>query len=508
MRNARTTLLPPDNRFGLTLAAADSTPRWGLTILWSRIEGHRLGETALLEPEPGAAPTAESTFFLGRALGHAGALPLWFGQHRPGSVQLPGALQSPGISRVQWLVRATEHGLAIENVGQRALIVRGLPVKHAHADAGDLVEIDGELLMMVVRRTPAPVGAWPVNPPSFGFGEPDAFGIVGESPAAWELRRQLGFAAARADHVLLTGPSGSGKELAARAIHALSSRARRPMLARNAATLPESLIDAELFGNVRDYPNVGTPERPGLIGAADDSTLFLDEIGELSHALQAHLLRVLDAGEYQRLGEPRSRSVDVRVIAATNRPSAELKHDLLPRLRLRIAVPGLSERREDVPLIALALLRAIARTDPPLARVFFVDGDAGGEPRWTSRFVAALVTSRYTGHVRELQAALWAAMAHAQDDRLDVPALARGTGTMPVLTPEEVAGGVPGSVDPRDVDAARLREVLAACGGSRERAWRALGLRNRHQLMRLLRKFGAELADDLTAEEALDAQGA
>jgi two-component system nitrogen regulation response regulator GlnG/two-component system response regulator HydG len=498
MRTSRTTLVP-DHRADAVPAPAAATPRFGFVILWSRTESHRLGETALLEPDPDADPRTEPTFFLGRALGHAGATPLWFGQHRPGSVRLPGALMSPGISRVHWMVRATERGVAIDNIGQRALLIRNQMMLRGHAEPGDLVEIAGELLLLVVRRTALPAAA---GMTAFTFGGPDAFGIVGESPAAWELRRQLAFAAARADHVLLTGPSGSGKELAARAIHSLSSRGRRPMLARNAATLPESLIDAELFGNVRDYPNVGTPERSGLIGASDDSTLFLDEIGELSHTLQAHLLRVLDGGEYQRLGEPRSRSVDVRFIAATNRSPAELKHDLLPRLRLRIAVPGLSERREDVPLIALALLRSIARGDSALARAFFVDGEAAGEPRWTSRFVAALVTSSYTGHVRELQAHLWNAMANAHDDRLDTPALARGTGVVEVVAPPDEAPAT--YADPRDVDVGRLREALAAAGGSRERAWRALGLRNRHQLMRLLRKYGDELAEDITEDDALD----
>ncbi len=118
----------------------------------------------------------------------------------------------------------------------------------------------------------------------------------------------LAFAAQSSHHVLVQGDSGSGKELAARAIHALSSRQRGPFVTRNAATLPEGLVDAELFGTVRGYPHAGSPERRGVIGEADGGTLFLDEIGELRHDLQAHLLRVLDhGGEYQRLGDARTR---------------------------------------------------------------------------------------------------------------------------------------------------------------------------------------------------------
>src|SRR5690606_5383103 len=105
------------------------------------------------------------------------------------------------------------------------------------------------------------------------------FGIVGESPAAWALRDELAFVAARDLHVLLHGATGTGKELAARAIHGLGRSAGREMIARNAATLPAGIADAELFGNAKDYPNPGMRERPGLVGAADGSTLFLDELG-------------------------------------------------------------------------------------------------------------------------------------------------------------------------------------------------------------------------------------
>ena len=117
---------------------------------------------------------------------------------------------------------------------------------------------------------------------------------------------------------MLLGETGTGKELAARAVHRFSTRADRPLVARNAATMPAGLIDAELFGNARNYPNPGMAERPGLVGQADGGFLFLDEIGELPSELQAHLLRVLDAGgEYQRLGESRVRRSDFRLLAAT-----------------------------------------------------------------------------------------------------------------------------------------------------------------------------------------------
>jgi len=322
--------------------------------------------------------------------------------------------------------------------------------------------------------------------PSFGVA--DAFGIVGESVAAWELRRQLALVAGRADHVLIAGPSGTGKELGARAIHALSQRSRERMIARNAATFPEGLVDAELFGNMRDYPNPGMPERPGLIGAADGSTLFLDEIGELPHALQAHLLRVLEGGEYQRLGETRSRCVDVRVIAATNREPDELKHDVLARLRLRITLPGLAERREDTPLLARHLLRAMAAKDPFVAERCFEHGDPAGEPRWTARFVASLMQAHYHTHVRELETWLWQAILDSRDGLLDEPPTLCASSNKDAARADD--DSEVGDVDPRTLDAAAVQRALDAHQGSRELAWRALGLRSRHQLLRLMRRFG------------------
>jgi two-component system nitrogen regulation response regulator GlnG/two-component system response regulator HydG len=463
----------------------------GLAVLWSAVEPERVGEVALV--------FGGEQYSFGRAPDAFHPHPLVPEQPRPGDAALR-ALCSPGISRVQWLVRRAGQGLEIENVGRAALIHNGRTATRVTAAIGDVVEITGELALLVVAR-PAwlPSIALPaaLTP---RFGAPDALGIVGESFAAWELRRQLAFAARRDDHVLLVGPSGSGKELAAGALHQLSRRAVRPMVARSAATFPDSLIDAELFGNARDYPNPGMAERPGLLGAADGSTLFLDEIGELPHALQAHLLRVLDAGEYQRLGEARSRRSSARLIAATNRAPHELKHDLLARLRLRIVLPGLDQRREDIPLIARHLLRTMAAGDPELAR-FFHNGDPSGEPRWTARFVTALVTARLTGNVRELTVMLCRAMMDAGDTVLDV---------IPDPVPDAALDGVAAAtpalrpVEPRTLDANHVRAALHACDGVQERAWRALGLRSRYQLIRLMRKLGITARPTPNAVDADD----
>src|SRR6185295_7811651 len=124
-------------------------------------------------------------------------------------------------------------------------------------------------------------------------------------------------------------------------------------------------------GNVKNYPNPGMQERPGLIGQAHGGTLFLDEVGELLPELSAHLLRVLDeGGEYQRLGEATPRRADVRLVGATNRETALLKHDFLARLAVRIDLPPFEARREDIPLLARHLLERAADKSPEIAARF------------------------------------------------------------------------------------------------------------------------------------------
>jgi two-component system nitrogen regulation response regulator GlnG/two-component system response regulator HydG len=151
------------------------------------------------------------------------------------------------------------------------------------------------------------------------FGGADADGFVGESPALWRLRDRIAFAARLSQHDLLHGPSGSGKELVARAVHRMSPRGRRRLVSHSAADIPATLIETELFGVRQDYPNPGTPARDGLVGQADRTTLFLDEMGLLPMELQGKLLRVLDDGEYRRLGTDEALHSDLRFIALQQR---------------------------------------------------------------------------------------------------------------------------------------------------------------------------------------------
>ena len=398
------------------------TPASGLVLLWSRDEPERVGEILFLPPgQPGP-------WIFGRGAAGGGAQTLSLVRDRPGARTAGAPLACPRISRRQLRLSALSGGgVLVENIGRCSLWHLGREVERAELNEGETFSLHNELLFLCVRRPPM-AGA-PDEESGFAhhpFGEPDTLGLVGESPLLWNMRRQIATVARQPYHVLVLGPSGSGKELIAQAIHACSPRSRRAMVARNAATIPEGLADAELFGNIRNYPNPGMPDRPGIVGQAHGSTLFLDEFAELPHTLQAHLLRLMDHGEYQRLGEATPRTADLRIVAATNRSASHLKHDVLARLKLTIVALGLDERKEDIPLLLVHLLRKHAAADPVIRARFFPDGDTRAHPRISPLLVEALVHHRYTGHVRELDAMLVRATLEARGKYVDVtPDLAR-----------------------------------------------------------------------------------
>lgn len=436
-----------------------------LVIGWSLDAPGRVGESALVG--------SDSVF--GREVDGEGRV--LFRRWRPGQIGVATPLQSPRISRDQLRLRAQgERALSVENIGRCKLRINGEERTEGEVRPGDTLTLRNTLILVVVWREPLSGLAGLLPPVNFPFGGPDAYGMIGESAPAWSLRAELAFASANPHHVLLTGPSGVGKELAAQTLHGMSTRGRRPLVARNAATLPESLVDAELFGCARNYPNVGSPERPGLVGEADGSSLFLDEIGELPSALQAHLLRILDSGgEYQRLGESRSRRSNLRLIAATNRAPESLKHDFLARLTTRITLPGLDARPDDVPLLLAAALRRAATETPAIYQRFF-GGD--GLPRVHPDLVEALIRHRYTLHIRELHRLLWRSITSSPSDHLALT---------PEVRSELSLGAVAVSTPP---DRAAIEAALAAAGGRAALAAEAMGLRNRYVLYRLMKKYG------------------
>ncbi len=431
---------------------------------------------------------------------------------RPSGPSWVPPLAGGTLSRRQLLLVPSPGGtVAVTSTGRCPMLLHGKVVESGVLSPGDTLVLQDVLVLLVVSRPrywlPAPVHA----AHGFPFGAADPSGIVGESPAIWELRDALAFAAQSGQHVLVHGESGTGKELAARAIHALSSRHRGPFVARNAATLPEGLVDAELFGNVRGYPHPSSPERPGLIGEADGGTLFLDEIGELRHDLQAHLLRVLDrGGEYQRLGDARARRSDLRLVAATNRPVASLKHDLAARFAIRVRVPGLDERREDIPLLLRHLLAAAAREHPGVAaRYFEKDGRRLDTAPVEPGLVEALLRHEYTHHLRELNRLAWVALTSSRGFVVGLtPPLRAELGHGPGPGPEReppvregaAGGGEPGAAPREPSEREKLEAALAATGGKVAPAARLLGLKNRYALYRLMDRHGIRAAADEDTE--------
>jgi len=457
---------------------------FALVLAWGRAASNRIGESLLVRTDA----EANRVFVFGRGISDEGnGERLHLVRQRPGQFQRTGPIANPWISRRQLLVNVEPgEGLRVENVGRCEMRVRGTAGKNSLVRPGDTLSLHNQLLFYCAEwPMPSRAGAAYPSDRLPTFGDPDPDGIVGESPSVWWLRDQIAFAATRSGHVLLLGGSGTGKELVASAIHNMSPRRGEQLIARNAATFPEGLIDAELFGNLKDYPNPGTPARSGLIGAADGSTLFLDEIGELPVELQAHLLRVLDAkGQYHRLGEVVSRNSDLRLIAATNRPLDQLKLDLVARFKLQIKLPDLNEHREDIPLLARHLLRRGAAEERDIGR-FFEGSDAkSGEPRMSLELVQALVQHQYTNNVRELESLLWKSVAASKGEQLRLAGELRDA----LRLAASPSGGEPpaGVIPTRD----QVAETLRRNQGVRERAWRELGLKNRHVLNRLIKRFG------------------
>jgi transcriptional regulator with GAF, ATPase, and Fis domain len=223
-------------------------------------------------------------------------------------------------------------------------------------------------------------------------------GIVGDGPAVTRVLVQAEQVAPTDAAVLLLGETGTGKELLARTIHALSTRKARPMVRLNCAALPPTLIEAELFGRERGAYTGALARQMGRFEVADGSTIFLDEIGELPLELQAKLLHVLERGEFERLGSSKTIRVDVRVIAATNRDlpamvrAGKFREDLYYRLNVfPITNPPLRARTEDIPLLVWAFVREFA---PAQGKTF---------EQIPRRTMEALQRYPWPGNVRELR---------------------------------------------------------------------------------------------------------
>lgn len=303
--------------------------------------------------------------------------------------------------------------------------------------------------------------------------------LVGDSPAMVAVREAIVRAAASPFPVVIEGESGSGKELAARAIHARSVRRDRRFCAINCAALADDLVEAELFGHVRGAFTGATTDRPGVFEEATGGTLFLDEVVELGGRVQAKLLRTLQEGEIRRLGENLIRNVDVRIVAATNRPLARevaagsFRADLWYRLDvLRILLPALRERLEDLPLLVNHLWGALATR-------------TGSRATLATSTVAALAAYEWPGNIRELQNVLASMLVSAPR------AGAIGPSALPVHIARAAAleRGATLADARRQFETRYVRAALAKAGGRTSAAARELGL-SRQGLAKLMGRLG------------------
>ncbi len=314
--------------------------------------------------------------------------------------------------------------------------------------------------------------------------------LVGASPAMARVRERIAQVAGSDATVLIVGESGTGKELVARAIHGASPRSKQPMVRVNCAALPSELIESELFGHKQGSFTGAQADRIGRFEEAEGGSLLLDEIGSLNLAGQAKLLRVLEDGEYQRVGESRSRRADVRVLAATNEDLAErvrqnaFRADLYYRLNVfPIEAPPLRAHKEDLGEIAFALLAAMEHPRPGAAR----------EPQMLGpESLEVLRSYDWPGNVRELRNVLERARIVSPTGPL-TPELLRS-----VLEP--VLASVPALADQtssdfhmrRNIDVAEkalIQRAIAAAGGKKKEASQLLGIDPRN-LGYYLRKHG------------------
>jgi two-component system response regulator HydG len=307
----------------------------------------------------------------------------------------------------------------------------------------------------------------------------DTLGLIGQSQVMDELRQAIRRVAASPYPVLVTGESGCGKELVAKAVHLLSRRPERRFGAVNCASLTDELAEAELFGCTRGAFTGAVADRTGLFEAVDQGTLFLDEVGELSARPQTKLLRTLQDGEIRRVGDNRPRKVDVRVIGATNRQleedvaSGRFREDLWYRLDvLRLRVPPLRERGEDVGLLAEHFWRKAQQV-------------TGSHATPSRSILAALQRHEWPGNVRQLENV--------------VASLVVGGPRRGVINPDALPTGLvpdgPGGDVAQTLSEARFRferryvsGALARARGRRGQAASALGV-TRQGLAKLLKRL-------------------
>jgi len=317
--------------------------------------------------------------------------------------------------------------------------------------------------------------------------------IVGESAAAKHLIEEIQRVAPYKTNVLISGESGTGKELVARTLHELSPRVKNPWVAINCSAIPRDLMESELFGYVKGAFTGATQNRPGRLEQAQSGTFFLDEIGDLDPGLQAKMLRVLQEREFSPVGSDEIKTVDVRIIAASNRDLKDLvrqgkfREDLFYRLDVyNILVPPLRERQEDIPFLAQTFLKELAAETEKAVRGF------------TPAVLEAFARHAWPGNIRELRNTVERALLSCRGDSIDVPDLPsalRGDTSSPVVVSASMPEASPGhNLDDwlADVERRAILQALADCSGVQAHAARKLGI-NERSLWHRIKKLNIQI---------------
>jgi DNA-binding NtrC family response regulator len=333
-------------------------------------------------------------------------------------------------------------------------------------------------------------------------------GMIGRGPVMQELFGMIRRLAPHVRTALVTGETGTGKELVARALHDLGPRRERRFVTVNCSAVVETLFESELFGHVRGAFTGASENKQGLFELADSGTLFLDEIGELPPTVQAKLLRVLELGEVHRVGSLEPRKVNVHVIAATNRDlraevaAGRFRSDLYYRLNIvEVKLPALRDRREDIPYLTAAFVRETSeRLQKPLAGL-------------TPSAERMLGGAAWDGNVRELRNVIERACIMADGDVITERELSMSMPLVP-YTPSRLAGGLPAQAEvaPSDdllvtVEREHIQRALVRAHGNKKAAARMLGL-SRRALYRRLERL--DLGDTIMRrrDTTLEAMGA
>jgi len=308
--------------------------------------------------------------------------------------------------------------------------------------------------------------------------------IVGRSPRMLQVYKTIARVAESRATVLIVGESGTGKELVARAIHYNSARASKPFVAVDCGSLAETLLESELFGHVRGAFTGAVTSKKGLFEEADGGTCFLDEVGDISLAMQAKLLRVLQEHEIKRVGETEPVRIDVRIVAATNKNLEQLvaerkfREDLFYRLNVvSIRLPSLRERLEDLPLLADHFLRKYAGENEKLV------------PRISTEALDLMVNYLWPGNVREMENVLERAVTLSHHSVIlpeDLPRRLRGEPSAAHIK------SLPSHIPLSELEKLYIQKVLEETGGNKKKAADILGI-DRRTLYRMAERFGLDI---------------